>query len=280
MKKLLAVLAGVATGTMEAKGIVMKAWLLCVVCCLLLRFDAGAAPIVHEVFAGCQVDWHWVPDNTMAHATLVDFFGNQVQPAWDGNRCRIVSDNGALCYRIGAVGNGAVLNHVIAGTNGAAAYLGQTDYRVALRFRPLSAISENELIVRFQDNANKYVIHIGAFSGWGHDYENALLYKVVNNSETLLYSPFPQRTIPGIVSNVEYEATAVVVGNRIQFALKRTDGIDNVDGWAIDYTDNQSPILQGGFGFGAYSEGADFNSFIVTPGGAPYIFSGTTVIFY
>jgi len=136
------------------------------------------------------------------------------------------------------------------------------------------------MIVRFQNNADKYVIHIGAFSGWGHDYENALLYKVVNNVETLAHSPFPQRIIPGIVSNVEYEATAVVVGNRIQFALKRTDGIDNVDGWAIDYTDNQSPIMKGGFGFGVSSEGTDFSSFIVTPGGAPYNFSGTMVFVY
>ena len=255
----------------------MKAWLLCAACSLLLHFESGAAPIVREVFAGCQADWNWVPDNTTAHATLVDFFGNQSQPAWDVNWCRIVSDSGALCYRIGAAGSGTVLHHVIAGTNGAAAYLGKTDYRVALRFRPLSSISENEMIVRFRDNANKYVIHIGAFSGWGHDYENALLYKVVNDSETLLYNPFPRRTIPGLVSNVEYEATAVVVGNRIQFALQRTDGIDNVDGWAIDYTDNQSPILQGGFGFGVYSEGSDFSSFTVTPGGAPYNSSGTVV---
>lgn len=144
-----------AAATRDVKGNVMKAWLLCVVCCLLLRSDAGAAPIVREAFAGCQADWHWVPDNTTAHATLIDFFGNQLVPAWDENACRIVSGNGALRYRI------------------------------------------------------------GAFSSWGHDYENALLYKVVNSNETLLYNPFPMRTIPGIVSNVEYEATTVVVSNRM-----------------------------------------------------------------
>ena len=130
------------------------------------------------------------------------------------------------------------------------------------------------MIVRFQNNADKYVIHIGAFSGWGHDYENALLYKVVNNVETLAHSPFPQRIIPGIVSNVEYEATAVVVGNRIQFALKRTDGIDNVDGWAIDYTDAQAPFRSGGFGFGVRNNGSDFSSFTVEAVGRP---AGTVV---
>ena len=252
----------------------MGRFFICAAFCLAVQAGVSAAPIVREEFAGCEAGWHWVPDNTVAHARLVDYWSNSLQPAWDSNWSVLVPGDGAPRYRIGRAGAGFVGHHVIAGTNGAAAYLDRTDYRVTMRFRPLSANSENEMILRFQDNANKYVIHIGAWSSWGHDYENATLLKVVNGVETQLYSPFPQRTIPGIVSNVEYEASAVVVSNRVQFAMRRTAGLDGVEGWAIDYTDSQTPFRSGGFGFGVRNNGSDFSSFMVEAIGRP---AGTVV---
>ena len=252
----------------------MRRFLFYVALCLVFRTSVSAAPIVLEDFSGCVAGWHWVPDNTTAHARLVDYWSNSLQPAWDSNWSVLVPGEGAPCYRIGRVGAGFVGHHVIAGTNGVAAYLERADYRVTLRFRPLSATSENELILRFQDNANKYVIHIGAWSSYGHDYENATLLKVVNGVETQLFSPFPRRTIPGIVSNVEYEASAVVVSNRVQFAMRRTDGLDGVDGWAIDYTDAQAPFRSGGFGFGVRNNGSDFSFFTAEAVGRP---AGTVV---
>jgi len=120
------------------------------------------------------------------------------------------------------------------------------------------------------------MIWIGYHYDWGANVEDAVLIKMVDGhpTPTILYDPY-NRNIPLIVPGVEYEATVVATGNRIQFALRRTDGQDVINGWGIDYTDTSSPLLQGGCGFGTYNDGNDFSFFKMESVGDP---PTTTVI--